>query len=238
MKIVVITDVHANLPALQAALESIRTEGYDLIFHTGDAIGAGPHPAECLALLLDAPNLQFVMGNHEAYLVDGLPMPQPDWMSDGEVEHHLWTHACLDVQIRSVIAKWPYVLEYEFESVKTTFVHYGLAPSGREFQSISRRATAADWDAMFTAHDTSLIFYGHDHRASDVEGRARYVNPGSLGCYRQAVARYCVAEFQRGQCSVTHHVVPYDDTELRKAFEERGVPDREFIYRAFFGERF
>jgi predicted phosphodiesterase len=35
MKIVVITDVHANLPALQAALESIRAEGYDALFPIG-----------------------------------------------------------------------------------------------------------------------------------------------------------------------------------------------------------
>src|ERR1041385_7324971 len=82
MRIVVLTDVHANLPALRAALKAIRAEGYDAIFHTGDAIGIGPVPAETLDLLLETPRLQCVMGNHEAWFVEGLPQPQPPWMSD------------------------------------------------------------------------------------------------------------------------------------------------------------
>ncbi len=56
MKIAVLTDVHGNLPALQAALRGIRREGCDAIFHTGDSIGIGPYPAECLELLLNTPN--------------------------------------------------------------------------------------------------------------------------------------------------------------------------------------
>ena len=51
MKIAVLTDVHGNLPALQATLRGIRREGCDAIFHTGDSIGIGPYPAECLDLI-------------------------------------------------------------------------------------------------------------------------------------------------------------------------------------------
>jgi predicted phosphodiesterase len=42
MRIVVITDLHANLPALQALLQAIRTHDYDALYHTGDAIAIGP----------------------------------------------------------------------------------------------------------------------------------------------------------------------------------------------------
>lgn len=131
MRIVVITDVHANLPALEAALESIRAEGYDAIFHTGDAIAIGPYPAECLDLLLHTPNIHLVRGNHETYFVEGLPKPQPAWMSDGEVRHQHWTRARLDPQLRSVLTAWPYLLERDFEGVKTAFVHYRGVPGDR-----------------------------------------------------------------------------------------------------------
>ncbi len=73
MKIAVITDVHANLPALWAVLAATRQERCDLIVHTGDAIGIGPFPAECLELLLETPHMICLMGNHDAWLVDGLP---------------------------------------------------------------------------------------------------------------------------------------------------------------------
>src|SRR3954454_21809972 len=76
-KLIVITDAHANLPALTAALEAAQKEGYDGIVHTGDAFAIGPYPAECLDVLLNTPKLECVMGNHDAWFVDGLPQPQP-----------------------------------------------------------------------------------------------------------------------------------------------------------------
>ena len=237
MRIAVLTDVHANLPALEAALASIRAEGTDAIFHTGDAIAIGPCPAECLDLLLNTPNIRFVMGNHETYFVRGLPTPQPAWMSDGEVRHQEWTHSRLDPDLRPVLAEWPYVLEHDFEGVKTAFVHYGLV-SAEDFQPLLKNAAAADLDRMFALQEAALIFYGHHHAQSNEQGRARYVNPGSLGCCREAIARYCLAEFHGGQYRVEHRAVPYEDEELLRAFEGRGVPEREFIYPAFFGGRF
>ena len=55
-KLAVFTDLHANLPALRAALADIAREGCDALVHTGDAIAIGPQPAECLDLLLGMPH--------------------------------------------------------------------------------------------------------------------------------------------------------------------------------------
>ncbi len=238
MKIAIMTDAHANLPALQAALGAIRAEGCDALFHTGDAIAIGPYPAECLDLLLGAPNMQFVMGNHDSYWVNGLPEPRPPWMSEGEAQHQHWTHAQLDPQLKPAVAQWPYFIEREFESVPVTFVHYGLALSHRDFAPVVRQPTAPSLDQVFAAHQSELIFYGHHHGASDLQGRARYITPGSLGCHTLAIARYCIAQFHQGQYTIEQRSVPYDDTGLWKAFEQRDVPERAFIYKVFFGGRF
>ncbi len=238
MKIAVITDTHANLPALEATLTAIQAEGYDLLMHTGDAIAIGPYPAECLDLLLHTPNTRCLIGNHEQYVVDGLPTPRPAWMSDGEVQHQHWTHARLDAPMRTALAAWPTVLTREFEGVKVTFMHYMLEPSGQAFQPAIINAQVTDLDKLFTPYDADLIFYGHNHRASDMQGRARYINPGSLGCYSQAVARYCVVEFHSSEYHIEQRGVPYDDKALYRTFEQRRVPERAFIYQAFFGGRF
>ena len=76
MKIAVLTDVHGNLPALQAAMRAIRREDADAIFHTGDAIGIGPFPAECLELLLGTPGVHLICGNHDSWFSTGIPEPQ------------------------------------------------------------------------------------------------------------------------------------------------------------------
>jgi putative phosphoesterase len=238
MRIAVVTDIHANLPALEAAMKSIKADGCDAIFHTGDALAIGPHPAECLDLLLDTPNIRFVMGNHDSYFADGLPDPIPDTMSEGEVEHQHWTHAQLDPKKRAVLAQWPYSLTYDFEGTKVAFIHYGLAASGRDFTPTIRNATALELDSIFSADDVSLLFYGHNHRQSDIQGRARYLNPGSLGCFDQPVARYYIVDFRHGGYTLKHRSVSYDDGALLRAFDERQVPEREFIFRVFFGGRF
>jgi predicted phosphodiesterase len=236
-KIVVMTDIHANLPALQAALHVIRQEGYDAIFHTGDAIALGPYPAECLDMLFTIPKITFVMGNHDAYFVAGLTETQQSWMSEGEIHHQHWTHAALNKQLRLTVAQWPCTVIHDFEGVKTTFVHYALKSSECDFVPIIKHPTPIDLDDLFKFHNSALLFYGHHHPFSDIQGQARYVNPGSLGCSNRAVARYAVVEFQKGQFKIAYREVLYDDTELFEAFERRNVPEREFICRVFFGAR-
>jgi len=236
-RIAVITDAHANLAALEAALEAIRGEGCDAVYHTGDAIAIGPYPAECVDLLQGMPGVGLLPGNHELYFTDGLPIPRPSWMSEGEVEHQLWTHARLGPRRRAALADLPLSFAREIEGVRVVFRHYALQPCARGFLPVLRDPTGPALDGAFGLPDADLVFCGHDHGRFDLRGRARYVNPGSLGCHSLAEARYCVAAFRGGGCTVEFRSVPYDDRELAAAFEARGVPERDFIRRAFFGGR-
>jgi predicted phosphodiesterase len=238
MKIAIITDVHANLPALKGALNAIDTEGCDFIFHVGDSVAIGPYPAECVDLIWETPNIKCVVGNHELYFVKGLPEPQPSWMSEGEMQHQRWTHRQLGDQRKSNIAQWPFTLEDEFEGVKTIFMHYGLTASGDDFQGVIRNPGRSDLDRMFGEQEAEIVFFGHERSSSDIEGKARYINPGSLGCNATAMARYTIAEFDSAQVNIQHRSVWYDDKELYETFEKRNVPEREFIYKVFFGGRF
>ena len=239
MKIVVLTDVHANLPALDVALNVITREGYDLLVHVGDAIAIGPYPAECLDRLLNLPRAQFVMGNHDDWFANGLPQPQPVWMSDGEVVHQHWTHAQIAPALRVVLAKWPFVLQHVIDSIKLTFLHYALEADGRNFIPPLRSPDPAGLDRLFAnlAGTGGILVYGHTHDFLDMQGRAHYLNPGSLGCYEHALARYSVINVKQENFAITHRQVVYDDAELFKAFEQRQVPEREFICKAFFGGR-
>jgi predicted phosphodiesterase len=237
VRIAVITDVHANLPALRAAIDSIQSEGCDALFHTGDSIGIGPCPAECLQLLLDTPRSYCVVGNHENWLVRGLPSPQPKWMTDGFVRHFRWTCDQIDHSLRSEVKNWPYVLTKEFDGIKAKFIHYALDKSGIEFMSVEDHPSSSRLDDDFDHCDAPIIFFGHYHRPVDDSGQRRYINPGSLGLNDEPIARYCVIDFKNGQHSVQHRTASYQDAELQEYFESRKVPGRDFIDRAFLGGR-
>jgi hypothetical protein len=71
-----------------------------------------------------------------------------------------------------------------------------------------------------------------------LKNHIHYVNPGSLGCAPQPLARYTLAEFKKATYTIQHHSVPYDDSTLWPAFEARQVPERHFLARAFFAGRF
>lgn len=238
MKIAVITDVHANLPALEAALNAISAEDCDSIFHVGDAIAIGPYPAECVDLMQKTPNLKCVKGNHDLYFVNGLPKPQPKWMSDGEVQHQIWTHKQLGEHRKSIVSQWPLTLEVTTDGSKTIFIHYGLTSLGNDFLGVVRNPSSSDLDDMFGEQKGRIVFFGHDHASTDIQGKARYINPGSLGCCPKAIARYTIAKYEDELVNIQHHSVSYDDRDLFRTFEDRNVPEKEFIYRAFFGGRF
>ncbi|HOD65578.1 MAG TPA: metallophosphoesterase family protein [candidate division Zixibacteria bacterium] len=237
MKIIVFTDTHANLPALRAFRRAIEREGYDLAVHTGDAVDIGPYPAESLAELLSIPRVECVMGNHDAMFVHGIPDPLAGVIDGNEAEHCAWTARQLGEDFRERLRHWPYVIPHEFNGLRVTFVHYGLSATLDGFVPAAiADPTPADLDRIFGAFDTDLLFYGHSHPFSDVQGRARYINPGALGCFCRPLARYCVLEFRPGGLGVTYKAAPYDDSVLRAEYARRRVPAARFILKEFFGK--
>jgi len=236
VRIAILTDVHGNLPALKAALAAIEREGYDTLYHTGDVIGIGPYPAECLRMLIDTPRARMIMGNHDSWFAHGLPQPRPSWMTEGELVHQQWVHAQLDPSLRSVVARWPYIIQEKIDGVRVVFTHYGLDDSGRGFVPVVPHGQPEDLDAMFGQFGADLVFYGHHHPTADLQGRGRYVNPGSLGCHTEPVARFVILDCADGTYTLAHRAVPYDDRALFAAFLDRAVPERDIIRRVFFGK--
>jgi len=237
MKIGLFSDVHANLPALKAVLDVFKSELVDQIIHLGDVVAIGPYPRECLELILNTEGVVFVMGNHDHWYVNGMPQPRPEWMTDGELAHQYWTHEQLGSVYRDAVADWPWIVHLEVEGIKLAFMHYALKEDGNSFQPVFKNPTPVDLDHLFdTAAD--YVFYGHIHSESDLQGQTRFMNPGSLGCQKTAAAPYLILEDNNGVADIRMQATPYDDQGLFEAFESRDVPERAFIYKAFFGNRF
>jgi predicted phosphodiesterase len=233
MRIAVMTDVHANLPALQVALRGIGEQGCDIIYHSGDAIGIGPYPAECVDLLLNTRGMRCLMGNHDAWFAFGLPDPWP-YDPEGLVHQH-WVHGLLDPALRAVVATWPAVMEEAPDNIGVTLLHYALKDAPGRFAPIVVDPGPADLDLLFTPYASSrLLFYGHHHPFSDLTGRVRYINPGSLGCHTAPLARYTLLEtLPNGRYTLEHRAAPYDATPLLAEMDRRRVPGRDFIRRVF-----
>ena len=71
MKFGILSDVHANLEALEVALKFLRDAEVDEIVFLGDAVGYGPNPNEVCELLRDN-CLHACVGNHDAAVIGTL----------------------------------------------------------------------------------------------------------------------------------------------------------------------
>ena len=64
MRVLVLSDIHANLTALETVLEDAAQSGYDTVWCLGDTVGYGPEPNECVATVRRL-SLLTVVGNHD-----------------------------------------------------------------------------------------------------------------------------------------------------------------------------
>src|SRR5687767_14697639 len=65
MRIALISDIHANLPALEAVVADIDSRGVDVTYHLGDLVGYAPWPNETVAFIR-AHDIQGIAGNYDS----------------------------------------------------------------------------------------------------------------------------------------------------------------------------
>jgi len=224
-------DVHANLPATRSVLDVLEEARCDEVIHVGDAVGIGPHPAEVVSLLVER-GVRCLMGNHDELAAFGIPEPLPRWMSVGEAEHQHWTRSQLSDSQLATLKEWPYEFVRRCGPTTVACVHY--ADKGNGAFDYVAHPSSDDLLRLYEAVEGDVIVFGHDHQECDltVEGR-RFLNPGSVGCHEKAEARALVIESVDGTVRVEKITVPYDDTALLEDFENRQVPERDFILRTF-----
>ncbi len=235
MKIGVFTDIHANLPALKKALAIFEDEACDQIIHVGDLIGIGPYPRECMELALANDKMKLIMGNHDYWYAFGLPDPAPPWMSKEEVSHQTWVHQEIGPNYKPLVQKWPFQYTLEEQGQKMCFQHYALSEEKNWFAPFLKHPNAEGLDRLFERVETGIdyIFYGHHHQASDIQGKRRYVNLGSAGCYDKPDVRIAIVELENSGISIRKITARYDDNGLMKEFDKRKIPARDFIRKTF-----
>ena len=91
MRILVISDIHANLPAFKAVLEAVHGQ-WDQIWFLGDLIGYGPNPNECVALLREFDHVS-LSGNHDWAALDKLGLEE---FNEDARTATLWTRSVLN----------------------------------------------------------------------------------------------------------------------------------------------
>ena len=151
MKIAVISDVHANLSALQAVLADIDAVAPDAaIWHTGDIVGYNAEPNEVVALLRKRGAVG-VMGNHDAAVLGELEVK---WFNPEAAAAVRWTATHLTPES----ASWLHALPKISEMGAATLVHASLLKPLEEYVINAEGARE-----NLLALSTPVLFHGHTH---------------------------------------------------------------------------
>jgi predicted phosphodiesterase len=151
MRIALLSDIHANLPALEAVAADLPP--IDEVWVLGDIVGYGPQPNEVIATL-QAMGARSVLGNHDGAAVGTVETAYFNPDARAAIE---WTATVVDANARSYIATLPEVRR----DGAVTAVHG--SPRDPIWEYITGPSVAAD---NFGAFDTRLCLFGHTHLPS------------------------------------------------------------------------
>lgn len=231
MQYAIVSDIHANLQAWNAALMEIRSLGVDRILCLGDVVGYGPNPCEVLESVYTSVD-HLVMGNHDAALCGKL---DAGLFNDNARRILDWTRERLGASAMAFLKTFPLTLA----GCGFRCAHGDFSDPGRFHYIIEPEDAPPSWQAA----DEPLLFHGHTHRAGiyvvgnsgkphwlppedfELEDGKRYlVNAGSVGSPRDGDARGSFCLYDDRARAVYWRRVPFDLDAFRTALTNAGLP--------------
>lgn len=244
MRYLILSDVHANLTALDAVLNHVDLETIDRVWCLGDVVGYGPCPNACIDRLLQFPEYLCVAGNHDWAAISRISIAE--FNPSAQVACR-WTSHQLTPDNRTYLASLP-TLSIE---ANCTLVHG--SPREPIWEYIIYPSTA---QLNFQFFDTQLCFVGHTHAPAvfreetsthrfeisipvpdqpiRINDERLIINPGSVGQPRDGDPQAAYMVFDAEAKALEYHRVPYDMAATQKLMEDRGLPE-SLISRLSFG---
>jgi predicted phosphodiesterase len=234
MRILVISDVHANHTALEAVLEDAgRT---DEVWCLGDMVGYGPDPNICVEHIRDMPMLTCLLGNHDVAVIGKMPFES----FNGDARRSLvWQQQALSLENFNFLSSLPDTAKVR----KDVTMAHG-SPRDPVWEYIINTLSAR---LNFDHFDTPWCFVGHSHiqctflleqerdritleaphvsQAVPLTGRA-ILNPGSVGQPRDRDPRAAYAIYDPDAKTWEARRVEYDFAQVQERIRAASLPER------------
>ena len=230
MRTLVLSDIHANLTALEAVIKDAAI--FDRVFCLGDVVGYGPDPNECVSLLQTLPQLNVIMGNHDAALCGIIDIERFNYEA----------HRALNVQALSITStsrEWLELLDLEKDIVEIHMAHG--SPREPIWEYLISNFVALE---NFRAFSTQVCLVGHTHVPSIFElinthkvrlllpeqgdlwrSEKRFIlNPGSVGQPRDGNPKASYVIFDDAENTWQFRRVAYDISAVQKRMRTISLP--------------
>jgi putative phosphoesterase len=225
--VAVITDIHGNMPALQAALQRIDELGIERVYCGGDLVGYGPHPNEVCALVEER-EIPTIYGNYDYAIARDLEDCGCAYITphDRELGQQsvVWTREHTDQRSKDFMRELPFDLQFDVGETSVHLVH-GSPRKVNEYLFEDKPASL--YERLAAAERADMLVFGHTHKPWDHEyGGVRFVNCGSVGKPKDGDPRgaFAVLDASSGRLEVTIERVVYDAEAVAAEVREAGLP--------------
>ncbi|MDX6602881.1 MAG: hypothetical protein QOF13_2083 [Solirubrobacterales bacterium] len=237
MRIAAITDIHANLPALEAVLESADQAAVEEIWCLGDVLGYGVEPDACTKLVRERCEICLV-GNHDLAVLGSLDIAS---FSEAAAEAVEWTRAKVSDSTLEFLRE----LDPQGERGGIGLFHASPRDPVWEYVLSSEQADAGmDASAQrigLIGHSHVALFFNRPAESEEDETRGAQasdgalldlsqgdwlINPGSVGQPRDGDPRAAWLELDTEAETACFHRVPYDIERAAAPIAEEALPSR------------
>lgn len=234
MRLALVSDIHGNLPALEAVAADLRRHGVDQVLCLGDNLSGPLLPRETAQWLM-ASGWPVLAGNHERQILEWTP--QTGGASDGYARSMLG--AAELSWVRSLRPGWQWAPDIYLchGTPRHDDEHFLETPEAGRL----RLATADDITARLAGQASALVACGHSHvpRCLRTPTGQLLVNPGSVGLQAYVDdepehyvvergtpdAHYALVERIDGHWRCSQHAVPYDHRAMADLAQRNGRPE-------------
>jgi predicted phosphodiesterase len=236
MRILIISDIHANLIAFEKVLAHAKGK-WDVLWCLGDVIGYGPDPNECVTLLREQAHLS-LSGNHDWAVLGRLDIFSFNADARAAIS---WTKNVLTDNNREYLEQLPSMV------VEPPFTLAHASPRHPVWEYILDQNTAA---ANFSCFETPYCLVGHTHapiifeeldeeeamahlpeygRTLKLNSNRLIINPGSVGQPRDSDPRAAYALLDTKKMTWEHIRVEYDIPAVQERMRKHGLPYRLIV---------
>lgn len=234
MRILVISDIHANLTALDAVLSDAGE--FDAAWCLGDLVGYGPDPNECVTKVRTLPNLRCIIGNHDAAALDQIDTKTFNLEARQALE---WTQKTLTESSILFLNS----LQQKIEINNVTLTHG--SPRHPVWEYLMDSQTAA---LNFDYFSTPYCFVGHTHLPVVYTRKEKklvvykptpnnkitlsprtIINPGSVGQPRDHDPRAAYVIYDPEENTWDYRRLTYDIPAVQTRMADAQLPERHIV---------
>jgi predicted phosphodiesterase len=249
LRVALISDIHANLPALEAVLADLARRGdVTAVYHLGDLVGYAPWPNEVVAAIRAA-NIAGVAGNYDSttgagYKHCGCRYEDPRQEALSHLSY-AWTLRACSVETKGYLAGLPFRLDVRHggghASGPTLVLVHGTPTLNTVYWTEDR---SDDFCRQMAAHaglrPGDVIAFGHTHLPwHRVVDGIHFVNAGSVGRPKDGDPRagYTLLSLNDETLDIQHVRVAYDVERAASAIRESDMPNEFAEYLLSGGRR-